>query len=69
MAKIRTAIRVSAQDLQQIDQRAHNYGMTRTDYMIRASLGTLDADDNQVVTELASIKQRLERLEQSAYGY
>ncbi|MDE2104771.1 MAG: hypothetical protein KGL39_46470 [Patescibacteria group bacterium] len=69
MAKIRTALRVSAQDLNEIDNRAQQYGMTRTDYMIRASLNTLEADDNLVVHELEQIKERLARLEQQAFGY
>lgn len=69
MAKIRTALRISAQDLTEIDNRAHHHGMTRTDYMIRSSLGTLEADDSAIVNELEAIRERLQRLEQQAFGY
>lgn len=64
-----TSIRFKPQDLQEIDQRASTHGLSRATYITRCALGTLEADESVLAAELNQIRERLERLEQTAFGY
>lgn len=59
---INVAMRVPAETLEAIDARAATFGLSRTQYMLRASTGEL-RDPSAVDRELAKINSRLDRLE------
>ncbi len=61
------ALRVPERALAQIDGLAERHGLTRTAYMVRASTGELE-DPTDLRAEFDSIQQRLDRLEQLAFG-
>jgi uncharacterized protein (DUF1778 family) len=61
------ALRIPEADLAIIDQLANQHRMTRTDYMIRASTGEL-ADPTDRQAEHDRLEERVERLEQLAFG-
>jgi uncharacterized protein (DUF1778 family) len=59
--RLMTAFRIDADKLAEITKRADAHGMTRTDYMIAASLGELNAPNR-----LDEIEERLTRLEEKS---
>lgn len=63
-----TGLRISVDELAEIDKRAANNGMTRTAYMIAASLGKLDETPSSIQEQFEAIEKRLDRLERSASG-
>jgi len=63
--RVMTALRILPDDLAEIDRRADKLRLTRTDYMIRAALGNLPADQN-LAADLEDIRGRLDALERMA---
>jgi hypothetical protein len=63
-----TGLRLSVDELAEIDRRAAKNGMTRTAYMIAASLGKLDETRSSIQEQFEAIEKRLDRLEGPASG-
>jgi uncharacterized protein (DUF1778 family) len=67
MSKVITTLRVTEDELAEIDRRASDYRMARTEYMIRAA--THDLPSTVSVDErIARIDERIERLEASLFA-
>jgi hypothetical protein len=63
-----TALRIAPAELAEIDARARKHDMSRSSYMIAASLGTLNISQADVDRRLGSLEARLSRLEEFAIG-
>jgi predicted DNA binding CopG/RHH family protein len=59
----RTAIRVTVEELEQIDALAAARGLSRSRYVADAALGRLDVEQ-----QVQSIESRLDRLERLAFS-
>jgi len=57
-------LRVPKSQLEQIDRRAKRLRLTRTEYMIRASLGEV-LDPRSLDERVAELERRIEQLEDS----
>jgi uncharacterized protein (DUF1778 family) len=66
MAKRHLSIRIDADDLDSIDGLAHEHRLTRTEFMVRASLGRLQTAVG-VEARFAEIFERLERAEAALF--
>lgn len=63
------SFRFKPDDWDEITRRAAKHSLSATAYITRTALGTLEADDSVITTELEAIKERLQRLESQAFGY
>jgi uncharacterized protein (DUF1778 family) len=61
------ALRVPDDDLHVIDQEAQARGLSRTDYMIRASTGQLSETQNETAKRLDALEQTVARLTEIAF--
>jgi uncharacterized protein (DUF1778 family) len=61
------ALRIAGADLELIDQLAAKHGLTRTDYMVRASTGDL-RDPIDLEARFDELDERISRLEGFAFA-
>lgn len=61
-------VRMSHEDLAEINQRAEALGLSRNDYMLRSALGQI-TNKEDALSRIASLEERFERLEERVYQY
>jgi len=60
-----TTIRIPAKDRPELQRRAREHEMSLTQLLVDAALGRLP---EHTVGEIASLRERVERIEQTLYG-
>jgi hypothetical protein len=65
---ILTGFRFSPRDLAEIDRRADERNMSRTQYVTDAALNRLEEPDYSLEQAVDALKRRIARLEQLAFG-
>ena len=68
VARTFVTMRVPPVALDEIDARAKQRSMTRTEYMIRSGLGLITNEDQELAQRLEAIEQRLARAEEFIFG-
>jgi uncharacterized protein (DUF1778 family) len=61
------ALRIPVDALQVIDQEAQARGLSRTDYIVKASTGTLDETVSETLRRVEKLEQEVDRLGQLSY--
>ena len=61
------ALRIPADALETIDHEAERRQLSRTDYMVRASTGTLDDTISDALRRIETLETEVARLTQLAY--
>lgn len=62
------ALRFTKRDLEEIDRRAAEHHMNRTQYLTQVGLGRLGASESDLMLALERVSTRVKRLEDFAFG-